>query len=70
MDFMYDQFADGRNFRLLNVIDDFNREWLGINIDFSLPTERVLRSLNQAVEWRGKPLSIRCDNLLPAFVKD
>jgi putative transposase len=34
MDFMHDQLADGRTFRLLNVIDDFNREALGIEIDF------------------------------------
>ncbi len=62
MDFMHDQLSDGRSFRLLNVIDDFNREALGIEIDFSLPSERVIRSLNQIIEWRGKPLMIRCDN--------
>ena len=62
MDFMYDQLADGRSFRLLNVIDDFNREGLGIEVDFSLPAERVIRSLDQIMEWRGKPQSIRCDN--------
>ena len=43
MDFMHDQLQDGRTFRLLNVIDDFNREALGIEIDFSLPSERVIR---------------------------
>ena len=36
MDFMHDQLEKGRCFRLLNVIDDFNREALGIEIDFSL----------------------------------
>ncbi len=41
MDFMHDQLADGRSIRLFNVIDDFNREALGIEIDFSLPSERV-----------------------------
>jgi putative transposase len=46
----------------LNVIDDFNREALGIEIDFSLPSERVIRALEQIMEWRGKPLAIRCDN--------
>src|SRR5690606_9369038 len=45
MDFMHDQLGDGRCFRLLNVIDDFNREALGIEIDFSLPAERVIRAL-------------------------
>src|SRR5690606_14732438 len=62
MDFMHDQLSDGRSYRLLNVIDDFNREGLGIEVDFSLPAERVIRALEQIIEWRGKPRSIRCDN--------
>ena len=45
-----------------NVIDDFNREGLGIEVDFSLPSERVIRSLDRIIEWRGKPNAIRCDN--------
>ena len=44
------------------MIDDFNREALGIEVDFSLPAERVIRALNQIIEWRGKPLAIRSDN--------
>jgi putative transposase len=62
MDFMHDQLEDGRSFRLFNVIDDFNREGLGIEVDLSLPSERVIRSLEQIIEWRGKPAAIRCDN--------
>lgn len=62
MDFMHDQLSDGRSFRTFNVIDDFNREGLCIEVDFSLPSERVIRALDQVIEWRGKPLSIRCDN--------
>ncbi len=62
MDFMHDQLSDGRNYRLLNIIDDFNREGLGIEVDLSLPAERVIRTLDQIIEWRGKPHSIRCDN--------
>jgi putative transposase len=62
MDFMADGLGDGRAFRLLNVLDDFNREGLGIEVDFSLPAERVIRSLNRIIEWRGKPGSIRVDN--------
>ncbi|PPB82821.1 hypothetical protein B0O95_11394 [Mycetohabitans endofungorum] len=61
MDFMHDQLADGRSIRLFNVIDDFNCEALGIEIDFSLPSERVIRSLNQIIGWRGKPPAIRCE---------
>ncbi|TCW86582.1 IS3 family transposase [Burkholderia sp. SRS-46] len=62
MDFMHDQLADGRSIRLFNVIDDFNREALGIEIDFSLPSERVIRALRQIIGWRGRPKAIRCDN--------
>jgi len=62
MDFMHDQLGDGRSFRTFNVIDDFNREGLGIEVDFSLPATRVIRSLNQIIEWRGTPCTIRCDN--------
>ena len=62
MDFMADQLADGRSIRTLNVLDDFNREGLGIEVDFSLPSERVVRSLNRIIEWRGRPQIIRVDN--------
>lgn len=54
MDFMVDQLVDGRSIRALNVPDDFNRKGLGIEVDFSLPPERVVRNLNQIIEWRGK----------------
>lgn len=46
MNLMYDQLQNGRCIRPLNVIDDFNREVLGIEIDFSLPAERVERTLD------------------------
>ena len=56
MDFMHDQLSDGRAFRVLHVIDDYNREALRMEIDFSLPSERVIRALKQIIEWRGRPL--------------
>ena len=62
MDFMHDQLSDGRCYRLFNVIDDYRREGLAIDAGFSLPSIRVIRSLNQLIEWRGKPIAIRCDN--------
>jgi len=62
MDFMHDSLEDGRAYRLFNVIDDFNREGLGIEVDFSLPAARVIRALDQLIEWRGKPQALRCDN--------
>ena len=62
MDFMADRLEDMRAFRLLNVVDDFNREGLGIEVDFSLSAERVTRSLDRIIEWRGSPQVIRVDN--------
>src|SRR5690554_5718718 len=61
MDFMHDHLADGRSIRLFNVVDDFNREGLGIEVDFSLPAERVIRALDQIIEWRGKPDNLHCE---------
>ena len=46
MDFMHDQLEDGRCYRLFNVLDDFNREGLAIEVDLSLPAERVIRALS------------------------
>mgnify|MGYP000379599905 FL=1 len=62
MDFMHDQLADGRKFRLFNVIDDYRREGIAIEAGFSLPAVRVIRVLDQLLEWRSKPTVIRCDN--------
>ena len=62
MDFMHDQLTDSRSFRVFNVIDDFNRQALGVEADLSLPATRVIRALDQMIEWRGKPAAIRCDN--------
>lgn len=62
VDFMHDRLSDGRSFRLFNVLDDFNREGLGIEVDFSLPALRVTRALDQIIEWRGRPGTLRCDN--------
>jgi putative transposase len=62
LDFMSDALSNGRTFRTLNVIDDYNREALWIEVDTSLPAERVVRVLEQLLDWRGKPTRIRMDN--------
>jgi putative transposase len=62
MDFMTDSLVSGRRFRILNVIDDYNRESLAIEIDTSLPSLRVVRVLDRLIESRGKPKVIRVDN--------
>ncbi len=62
LDFMSDALVDGRKFRLLNVIDDFNRESLVIEVDTSLPSLRDIRMLEQLITNKGKPANIRVDN--------
>jgi len=62
IDFMSDSLVDGRKFRLLNVIDDFNRESLAIEVDTSLPSLRVIRVLERLIAQRDCPANIRCDN--------
>ena len=69
MDFMCDSLTDGRRFRLLNIIDDHNRESLAIEIDTSLPALRVIRTLQRLIELRTKPQSIRLDNG-PEFISN
>jgi len=62
LDFMSDSLTDGRSYRTLNVIDDFNRESLAIEVDHSLPSERVVRVLDRVAEERGYPRKLRSDN--------
>lgn len=62
MDFMQDSLSDGKKFRTLNVIDDFNREGLSIIPLKSITARRVIMELSQLIEWRGKPEKIRVDN--------
>ncbi len=59
---MSDSLNTGRKIRTFNVINDYSRECLGIEIDHSLPAQRVIKSLVCPIEWRGKPKAIRCDN--------
>lgn len=62
MDFMSDALDSGRTFRTLNIVDHFNRQCMGIEVDFNLPARRVIEALERAIERYGKPLSIRTDN--------
>jgi len=54
MDFMHDTLINGRKFRTLKIIDDYNREVLNITIDTSISSKRVMRELNKLITWRGR----------------
>ena len=62
MDFMHDTLYHGKRFRTLNVLDEGIREVLAIEVDTSLPAERVIRVLEQLKESRPLPKQIRVDN--------
>jgi putative transposase len=69
VDYMTDSLWDGRRFRLLNVLDDYNREVLAMEVDISLPAARLVRVLERLKECRGVPRMIRVDNG-PEFISD
>lgn len=62
MDFMSDSLRAGRNFRTLNVVDDLTRICVALEVDFSLPAERVARVLDRAAARYGWPKTIVVDN--------
>ena len=62
VDFMSDALWCGRRFRSFNIVDDYNREALGIEIDLNLPRQRIIRILERIAAWRGYPAKLKMDN--------
>ena len=62
IDFMSDSLANGRRFRVLNVIDDYNRESLLNEAYYAIPAVKLVSCLKNLIRDRGKPLKIRTDN--------
>ena len=69
LDFLSDTRYGGRRFRTFNILDEGVRKVLAIEVDTSLPAERVLRVLDQVTAWRSQPQAIRLDNG-PEFLAD
>ena len=69
LDFMHDQMSDGQSYRLLNIIDDYKREGLAMEVGLSLPASRVIRTLNRLLEYKlhHKPYAVIMAQNLPVM---
>ena len=67
LDFTSDVLTDGRRFRTLNVLDDYDRQLLGGEIDFCLPAARAAQVLTRLVEYHGRPTQLRTGKV-PEFI--
>jgi putative transposase len=68
-DFIYDQTADGRQLKLLPVVDEYTRECLTIEVERGMDAEAVVSTLESLFEIRGEPEHIRSDNG-PEFIAE
>lgn len=70
MDFMSDVITGNRKFRIFNVIDNCSRYVLAIEVDTSLSSKLVMRTLQRVIETNGKPMTVRVDNWSEVTSKD
>lgn len=62
MDFVQDRAENGQTLRLFGVVDQYTRECVRLMVDTSMPSQRVIRELDEAIAEHGKPERIRMDN--------
>lgn len=62
LDFVHDRLSTGRKFRMLAIVDDFSRECIAVEVDFSFPSARVVRALEHIAAARGLPAILKSDN--------
>src|SRR5690606_8733048 len=62
IDFASDVSAGGQRLRVFSVVDSFTRECLALEVDTSMPSRRVTRTLERVIDQRGHPIAVRSDN--------
>jgi putative transposase len=62
MDFMHDVLYNGRKIKVLNIVEEFNRQALAMEVDTSICSTRVVEILDRLIEKHGKPKVIKSDN--------
>lgn len=68
-DFLMDRTEDGRQLKLLPVVDEYTRECLAIEVDRSITSKEVIEVLSRLIEQQGEPGYIRSDNG-PEFIAE
>jgi len=62
LDFQHDATSDGRELKFLNVVDEFTRETLAIEVERSIDSDQTVAVLERLVAERGAPENLRSDN--------